>query len=273
MLKMIPIDQIDASDRLRPIDADHVELIAASIEDRGLQQPIVVRPIDGGYRLTAGGHRLAALTKLGKTTLEVGREVIVREVGDIEAQIDEIDENLARHELNALDRAIFLAKRKALYEQMHPATAHGGDRKSRKAQAEIKSQTLRLGFSRRFTKDVASRVGLSERTIQLAVNLAEKLDAATIEALRNSPLRHNQRELMALAEIEPERQRNLAALIRDGEAKTVAQAKVHAGLEKAVVSDPQSRLYATLLDAWSRADSKTRAAFMAEADLIFKPKA
>lgn len=269
MVKMISLDQIDASDRLRPIDTDHVELIAASIADRGLQQPVVVRSIDGGYRLTAGGHRLAALTKLGKTTLEVGREVIIREASDLEARIDEIDENLARHELNALDRAIFLAERKKLYEQMNPEAAHG---KASKAKALGKSQTLRL-FTQRFTKDVAGRVGLSERAIQLAVSLAEKLDAATIEALRNSPLRHNQRELLALAEIEPEQQRHLAALIRDGEAKTVAQAKVHAGLEKAVVSDPQSRLYATLLDAWSRADSKTRAAFMAEADLIFKPKA
>lgn len=268
----IQISLIDASNRLRPIDPNHAAFIAASIEERGQQQPIVVRPTGDSYRLTAGGHRLEAQKMLGRRELTLGTEVIVREASDAEARIDEIDENLARHELNALDRAIFLAERKRLYEEINPKTAHGGDRKSRKALGEIKSPTWRLGFSPRFTADVAERVGLSERTVQRACLLAETLDAKAIEALRSTPLRGNQRELLALAEMPAEKQRHIAALIRDGEAKTIAQAKVRAGLEAPVSTDPQSRLYATLLDAWSRADASTRKGFMAQVDLVYAPK-
>lgn len=272
MVNHIDVSAIDASGRLRPVDPAHVALLASSIEERGLKQPIVVRPHDDGYRLTAGAHRLAALQELGYERLAVGAQVIVQDVDDDEARIDEIDENLARHELNALDRALFLAERKRLYEKLNPETAHGGDRKLRKSLGEFKSQTLRLGFSPRFTADVADRVGLSERTVQLAVSLAEKLDAEAIEALRATPLRANQRELLALAEMPSERQRHIANLIRDGEAKTVAQARVAAGFETPVSADPQSRLYATLLDAWSRANAQTRKTFMAEIGLVYAPK-
>ena len=268
----IPIDRIDASDRLRPIDPAHVAFIAASIEERGLKQPIVVRPRGEGYRLTAGGHRLAALRDLGYDELVVGPQVVIQDVDDDEARLDEIDENLARHELNALDRALFLGMRKRVFERLHPETQHGGDRKSRKSLGEIKSPTWRLGFSARFTADVAERVGLSERTIQRACLLADALDPKAIEALRETPLRDNQRELLALAELSSERQRHIANLIRDGEAKTVAQALVSAGLEAPVSTDPQSRLYATLLDAWARADASTRKTFMAQVGLVHAPK-
>ena len=272
MVNHIEISAIDASGRLRPISPDHVALIAASIEERGLKQPIVVRPRGDGYRLTAGGHRLAALVELGYERLAVGPQVIVQDVDDDEARLDEIDENLARHELDALDRAIFLGERKRLYEKLNPETSHGGDRKSRKSLGEIKSPTWRLGFSPRFTADVAERVGLSERTVQRSCLLAEMLDARAIEALRATALRSNQRELLALAEMPAEKQRHIANLIRDGEARTVAQAKISAGLEAPVSSDPQSRLYATLLDAWSRADAATRKTFMAEIGLAYAPK-
>ena len=40
----ILIAKIDDSDRLRPIDEDHAEVIAASIAQQGLLQPIRVRP-------------------------------------------------------------------------------------------------------------------------------------------------------------------------------------------------------------------------------------
>ena len=48
MPEAILISSIDDTGRLRPVNLDHVELIAASIEERGLEQPIVVRTVEGG---------------------------------------------------------------------------------------------------------------------------------------------------------------------------------------------------------------------------------
>jgi len=212
----IAIAKIDDSQRLRPVDPDHAELIAASITERGLLTPIRVRVTaedegvyeNGAYVLIAGAHRLAALKALKWTELVVGTHVIIADVSDIEAKIDEIDENLARHELNALDRAIFLAERKKLFLEARAGSVRGGDRKSQRFLEKIKGQSV--VFETNFAKATAARVGLSKSAINLAIQLVEKLDAGAIAMLRGTALETNQKELFALAALEPEKQRAVA---------------------------------------------------------------
>ena len=256
----IAIESIDATDRLRPVDLDQVVLIAASIEEVGLKQPIVVRPAGEGYRLTIGAHRLAAVKALGWTDLKVGPQVLIREEDEHDAKISEIDENLARHELNALDRAMFLAERRRLYEDKSRVAAKGGDRKSEK----FKTQTLRMDFSPRFTAEVADKVGLSERTIQLALRIASGLDREAMQALRGTRIERNQAELLALVELPVAQQRSAAKELASGAAKTVREARVVIGVDKAVENDEQGRAYATLLATWVKAEPKTRKAFLKE---------
>jgi ParB family chromosome partitioning protein len=268
MSKTIRIDQIDASSRLRPIDPDHVAFIAASVEAVGVKHPIVVRPAGDGYKLTIGGHRLAAFKLLGWTELVVGDQVIVREEEEADAKISEIDENLARHELNALDRAVFLAERRRLYEEARRVASKGGDRKSE----QFKAQSLRMDFSPRFTEDVAERVGLSERTVQLALRIASGLDREAMQTLRGTRIERNQQELLALVELSAPQQVKAAKAIAEGGAKSVREARVAIGLDKEVANDPQGRAYAALLANWEKADAKTRRAFLKAIDAqIVKP--
>jgi ParB family chromosome partitioning protein len=262
MSKTVRIDQIDASIRLRPVDPDHAAFIAASIEAVGLKHPIVIRPAGDGYKLTIGAHRFAAFKLLGWTELVVGDQAIIREEAEEDAKISEIDENLARHELNALDRAVFLAERRRLYEEKRRVAAKGGDRKS----DAFKSQSLRIDLSPRFTEDVAERVGLSERTVQLALRIASGLDREAMAALRGTKMERNQQELLALVELSAAQQRAAAKAIAAGEAKTVAQARVAIGVDKEVANDPQGRAYAALLANWEKADAKTRRAFLKAID-------
>ncbi len=261
MPKTLRIDTIDASDRLRPVEPSHVALIAASIEERGLEQPIIVRPVGDGYKLTIGAHRLAAAKELGWTELQVGSQVIIREEDDLDAKISEIDENLARHELNALDRALFLAERKRVYEEKQRGRGRGGDRKSDKFREEIKSQSLRIDLSPRFTEEAAERVGLSERTVQLALRIASGLDREAMQALRGTRIERNQAELLALVDLTVAQQRAAAKEIASG-IKTVREARVTIGVDKPVSDDPQGRAYAALLAAWAKADAKTKKAFL-----------
>ncbi len=82
-------------------------------------QPIEVRAPGKSsrvYTLVAGAHWLAAVRSLGRTEIDA----VVLAVDDIEARLREIDENLFRRELSALDRAVFLLKRQELYEAQYP---------------------------------------------------------------------------------------------------------------------------------------------------------
>jgi ParB family chromosome partitioning protein len=257
MPETIRIEQIDASDRLRPVEPDHVALIAASIEDHGLEQPIVVRPAGGGYKLTIGAHRFAAVKSLGWTELEIGKHVLVREEDDLDAKISEIDENLARHELNALDRAVFLAERKHLHDKKRLTLGKGGDRKSQKFKEQINDPSWVVGFLPSFAEDAAKRLGHSKTSINRAVSIAERLDREAMKDIRGTMVERNQQELLALVELTPERQRAAAKAVREGRAGTVAQARVVIGVDKAIANDPQARLLAQVAAALTKCEHAT----------------
>ncbi len=267
----IQIAKIDATNRLRDIDPAHAEVIAASIDEVGMKQPISVRLHPNRdeegcayeYKLVIGGHRLYAVDLLlGWNELKVGSQVLIEDLDDDAARLAEVDENLARHELNALDRSLFLAERKRLYVALHPAAAAGGDRKSRKIMEKIKDQSL--VFDRSFASATAKRVGLSKSTINLSIGIAEKLDRETIDALRGTSVETNQKELLALAAITDLDERHLiVGAIREGKAKSTLKAKYAVGLEKEPRRDPQDAYLAAANYAVSKMDARTLKAFLA----------
>ncbi len=248
----LPLDQIRVPDRLRPVDEAWIDALASSMDDVGLEHAITVRPVDDGYVLIAGAHRYEAAQKLGWADIAVS----VRDIDEEEARLVEIDENLMRRELNALDRGIFLLERKTVHERLNAHTKHGGG---------SKSQTLRhtLGLSaQRFTKEAAEKTGFSERAIQMAVQVASKLDPEAVSYLRGTSFADNQNALLKLSNETPAKQRTLALQVRDGKAKTLDAARVAAGFQEPSTDDPQARHYATLLETWNKADSATRTTFL-----------
>ncbi len=257
----IDIDQIDITNRLRPVDPAHVEALAVSIEQNGLQSPVILRPEGNRYRLVAGAHRLAACQKLGWGSVDV----IIQNVEDDEARLIEIDENLMRRELSVLDRALSLAERKAVYDRLHPETVQRGRRKK-----EL-SQTLRQ-FGERFSKHAAKRTGLSERTVQMSLELADKLSPEAIARLRLSDLADNQAQLLALAAEEPETQLAIASAIAEGKAKSPKAARLALGLDVLTEVDPQQKLFEQFMALWSRAEAPTKAKIAGVVNGFVKPK-
>ena len=168
----IALSEIDVGKRLRPIDPDQAAMIAASMAERGLDDPIRVRahPIEGAsysYRLVAGGHRYHAAQMNGWTDISA----VVVEASDLQAKMMELEENLVRHELNALDRAVFLAEWQSVYKALHPDAKRGGDRKS-KGDDQSPKMALR---SESFSDAARERIGLSKSSVYRAVKLAEAL--------------------------------------------------------------------------------------------------
>jgi len=83
------------------MDDQALKELAASIRSVGLLQPVVVRPVDGGYELVAGERRWRACTLAGLTRIPA----IIRETGDDQMLRDALIENLQRVDLNPLDEA------------------------------------------------------------------------------------------------------------------------------------------------------------------------
>lgn len=246
----IPISEIDTGFRLRPVDEGYAAMLAENIREVGrLRQPIEVRTVKGGgYRLIAGAHRLAACVKLGWEAIPA----FVFEATEDEARLAEIDENLVRHELNPLDRATFLAERKALYEKLHPETKHGaqGGRGGKRNEDDTMS----------FSKDTAARVGLTERSIQRAVLIATNLAPDVKGAIAGTAIAKNQAELLALAKLGPADQRAVLGMLLGERPKAGSVREAIGVLTNRPKKKPDG--YTTLILAWRHATEAEREMFV-----------
>lgn len=108
---------------------DALNELAASIEEKGILQPIVVRPIGGGkYELVAGERRYRAAKQIRMETVPV----VIREIKDDEVLELALIENIQRQDLNPIEEA--LAYKELLsrfqYTQDELAKRIGKDRSS-----------------------------------------------------------------------------------------------------------------------------------------------
>jgi ParB family transcriptional regulator, chromosome partitioning protein len=80
---------------------EDIESLSRSLKDKGLLQPIVVRPKNAGYEIVAGERRWRAAQRAGIHTVPV----IIRDLDDRETLEIAIIENVQRADLNALEEA------------------------------------------------------------------------------------------------------------------------------------------------------------------------
>jgi ParB family chromosome partitioning protein len=88
-------------------DEEALGLLADSIREVGLLQPVLVRPVDEGYELIAGERRWRAARRVGLQTIPA----LVRPTDDATALEHALVENLHRDNLNPLEEA-------AAYQQL-----------------------------------------------------------------------------------------------------------------------------------------------------------
>ena len=75
--------------------------LVASIKEKGILLPLVVRKVESGFEVIAGERRLRAARKVGLKKVPV----VVREASDQEAFILAIIENVQREDLNPVEKA------------------------------------------------------------------------------------------------------------------------------------------------------------------------
>ena len=211
---LIPILDVHVDpERRRRADVDHVAALAESISASGLNQPIVVTPKG---ELVAGLHRLLAHEKLGIADIAA----YVRDISGHQKRLAEIDENLVRRQLPALELAELTSERKQIYETLHPETQQhrrGGVVKASRA------ATATIAVAESFAAETAKKTGVAERTIRMYAQVAGIAPAAK-EAIRSTPVAGRINELVALAHVPAEDQGAVARAISDGKAKRVSEA-------------------------------------------------
>lgn len=275
--KLIPIKDIIVPERLREVDEDHALAIQASIVEHGLLNPITVRPTPaakgGKFTLVAGAHRLRAVKLLDEREIEA---LIVAADQD-EAILIEVEENLFRNDLSALDRAIFVQTYRDVWERKYGKIQRGGDRRPKGQVAPLVGNPVNLTellaeeAARGFAAHTADKLGLSVDAIKRAQRIAQSLHPDLRAKLRSTPVADNQSALLKLAKLEPAKQKKAAVALDKtgdlGEALRIVDHKT-----KADQPDPQAQIYSRLVDAWGRASDETKRQFLDHVGAAVKKK-
>jgi ParB family chromosome partitioning protein len=116
-------------------DEETLSELAASITQLGVLQPLLVRPIQGGYQLIAGERRWRAAQRAGLASVPA----VVRDSDDVSAVEQALVENLHRDDLTPLEEAAAFQQLIEDFELTHDEVA----RRVGKSRSAI-TNTLRL---------------------------------------------------------------------------------------------------------------------------------
>jgi len=214
----VSINEIRTREGRRSLDEGHVKELAESIRGIGLINPLT---IDRENILIAGLHRLEAVRLLGWTEVEC----TVSSLAGLQAELAEIDENFVRNDLSAIEYSEMLLRRKEIYESLYPETRHGGDRKSEK----IKCAKCTLDPAKSFVNDTAEKLKVDPCTVRRQLQTARNLTPETKEIMKNTDTKISKKAAMKLSKLEPDRQKEAAALLAAREIKTVEEYTARTG--------------------------------------------
>lgn len=167
----LPIGLVYPHSEARALNQSRVAMLSESIKEVGLLNPIIVRKAmktrNGvkaeAWEILAGGHRYEACVMLKLETIPC----VVMDTTDLLSELIAIDENLCRAELSPAEQAFQTARRKEIYEALHPETKqHVAGGKARQDSASDKLS---------FAAQTSRATGRDKRTVER--------DAARGEAL------------------------------------------------------------------------------------------
>ncbi len=209
---LININEINVNPGRREVTPENVQRLSESVAEVGMMNPITV---DTNYTLVAGLHRLEAAKLLGWKKVEC----TVCELDSLHAELAEIDENVIRTGLSDLELSELLARRKKIYEALHPATI-ARNLPGHASNYESSSDKL-TGEEKPFSQDTAEKMGVSPRTVERHVQIGENLTPEAKEILRGTDRKITKQNLTKLSRLGPEQQRSAAKQLTEGTIKSV----------------------------------------------------
>ena len=182
----ITINQIHVDANRRPIKNEKVTQLKESIKANGLLNPIT---IDKQLNLIAGLHRLTAYKQLGIKKIECH---IVDYQSNEQARLAEIDENLIRNELEALERAELWLERDILLTHMG-LKAKSGDNQYTLGGSETISPPVKTNL------EFAQEIGYSKRTLQHGKQIAKDIAPEVKQIIKGTAIANSPTKLLQVA--------------------------------------------------------------------------
>jgi ParB family transcriptional regulator, chromosome partitioning protein len=134
--RLIPVEDLDANPNQPRRTMDDLSELVASIREKGVLEPILVRPVGSRFQIIAGERRYRAATDAGLAEIPC----IVRNCTDVEVLEIALIENLQRKDLTAFEEADGLKTLADSYGYTHETMAEKLGR-SRSSITEILSLT------------------------------------------------------------------------------------------------------------------------------------
>lgn len=205
--RMIPIDQIDPNpDQPRQVMGDLSELMA-SISEKGIIEPLIVRQRGGRYQIVAGERRYQASVQVGVRELPV----VIRDVDDNEIMEVALVENIQRKDLSPFEEA----------EALHVLAE-------------------RCGYTH---EDLARRMGKSRTSVTESLALAEMPNEVR-NLCRLADISSKSLLLQVVRQKDPQKMIALVErLTRDGGAGTVTREKARKVAAKPKVGRPKAFVF------------------------------
>ncbi len=182
----IALDRITIGVNRRPLKDEKVAELMESIKTNGLLNAIV---LDQELKLIAGLHRLTAYKLLGFKEIECN---IIPCKNVEQARLAEIDENLIRSELDALERSELWLERDELLQNLGLRAKAGENQYTRKG-GELISPPLKTTF------DLAKEAGYTQRSFQLGKQIARSIVPEVKEVIRGTPVAKSSTALLKVA--------------------------------------------------------------------------
>jgi len=201
---MVKVSDIKVRIRLRATNEDNIQDIAESIKQIGLINPICV---DSDYNLIAGFHRLQAHKVLG--LLEI--PAVISTQRELKTRLQEIDENLKRAELTAIEKSAHIEERENILKQLDQMAVKGDNRFS--------------AASKSTQRHRASEIGMSRRNYQYHKEL-ENLHPEVRDLLNDTAQASRLMDLVLLSRESDEIQLSVAKLIITGKVQSIKRALV-----------------------------------------------
>jgi ParB family chromosome partitioning protein len=204
------------------MDEQALAELAQSIRTQGLLQPVVVRPVAGGYELIAGERRWRAAQMAGLAQVPA----VVREVPDDAALVMGLIENIQREDLNPMEEAAGVQRLIDEFKMTHEQAADAVGRSrsatsnllrllklARPVQELLMRGAIEMGHARALLAlDAARQIELGTRIAAKRLSVRET-EALVQRLLRTPAARKRKRSDRDLARLEEETSERLGTTV------------------------------------------------------------
>lgn len=215
-LQAIPIDRVrrGSYQPRRHFDTDSLQELADSISAQGMVQPVVVRPVEGGYELVAGERRWRAAQMAGLHEIPA----VVRELDDPAAAAVALIENIQREDLNPLEQARAIARLIEDFELTHQQVAQAVGR-SRAAVSNL----LRLQELHEEVKELVEKGSIEMGHARALLGLDSERQRALARQVVRRALTVRQTEALVRQELEGSGRTRQSAPKKDADTRRLEQ--------------------------------------------------